>query len=118
MPTLPTSNIEPVPADPPRSRPVLDDKKRAKIIALVANGSSPFGSNSERSRRVAMERKSRGERRTPVSYTRSSRCTIGATPRHVIVLAHRRTVSMDLSSVPFQWFSRIPQQRSMRLYLL
>ena len=40
MPTLPTSDSEPVLADPTPSRPVLDDKKRAKIIALVANGSS------------------------------------------------------------------------------
>ena len=37
---MPTSNLEPVPIDSTPSRPVLDDKKRAKIIALLANGSS------------------------------------------------------------------------------
>ena len=40
MPTFSTSDSEPVLADPTPSRPVLDEKKRAKIIALVANGSS------------------------------------------------------------------------------
>ena len=43
-----------------------------------------FGRDSERSRRAAMGRKTRGERRMPVSQTPSSRCTIGATPRRVL----------------------------------
>ena len=40
MSTSPTPSPEPVPAEPTPSRPVLDDKKKAKIIALLANGSS------------------------------------------------------------------------------
>ena len=40
MSTSPTPSSEPVPAEPTPSRPVLDDKKKAKIIALLANGSS------------------------------------------------------------------------------
>jgi hypothetical protein len=40
MSTSPTPCPKPVPAEPAPSRPVLDEKKKAKIIALLANGSS------------------------------------------------------------------------------
>ena len=40
MSTSPTPSPEPVPAEPISSRLVLDEKKKAKIIALAANGSS------------------------------------------------------------------------------
>lgn len=36
----------------------------------------------------------------------------------VIVAAQANAVWMVVSSAPFQWFSRIPQQRSIGLYLL
>ena len=44
--------------------------------------------------------------------------TSGWTPFHLIVCANAITVSTLSSSAPFQCISKIPQQRSMGLYLL
>ena len=77
-----------------------------------------FGRVAERSSRVAMGRKAAFVRRTPVSYTWSSKCTMGETPRHVIDRAQAKVVPMEFSRLPFQWFSKMPQHRSIGLYLL
>ena len=55
--------------------------------------------------------------RTPRSYTVVVSRMIGRSPRQVIVPAHRSTSATDPNSVPFQCCSRIPQQRSIGLYL-
>ena len=39
-------------------------------------------------------------------------------PRHVIVWAQCKAVLTEVNKVPFQWLSRMPQQRSIGLYLL
>ena len=54
----------------------------------------------------------------PNAFVVSIRLTIGRVPFQVIVPAHPITVATLLSKVPFQWFSRTPQQCSIGLYLL
>lgn len=53
----------------------------------------------------------------PFGYIAEFSDTNGARPFQVIVLAQVSIVSMSLSSAPFQCCSRMPQQRSIGLYL-
>jgi hypothetical protein len=46
-----------------------------------------------------------------------TRSTRGPLPFQGIVMAHRITAAIESSRAPFQWFSRIPQQRSIGLSL-
>ena len=75
-----------------------------------------LGRVAERVSRVAMGRNAAFVRRTPRSYTAVVSRTIGRSPRHVIVPAHRSTSATDDSNAPFQCRSRIPQHRSIGLY--
>src|SRR5713101_3573096 len=54
----------------------------------------------------------------PLSYTLRLSSTTGCSPFHVIFLAHPSIVYTSISFGPFHFNSKIPQQRSMGLYLL
>ena len=55
---------------------------------------------------------------TPVGYVVVTSSTTGWTPFQGRVRANWSTASIESSNAPFQWVSRMPQQRSMGLYLL
>src|SRR5215510_3064709 len=57
-------------------------------------------------------------RRMPLLYTWRLSAPTGCSPFQVILLAHSSIVSASVSFVPFHCNSKIPQHRSIGLYLL
>src|SRR5436305_12893519 len=77
-----------------------------------------LGRVADRVNRLAKGRNWAFVKVTPRSYVLVTWRTSGCTFRHVIVAAHSKTSAIDESSAPFQCCSRMPQQRSIGLYLL
>jgi hypothetical protein len=55
---------------------------------------------------------------TPVGEVVATRATRGCLPFQGMGRAHGSPVSIESSTVPFPWFSQMPHQRAIGLYLL
>jgi len=79
---------------------------------------SPLGNAGWRSSRASTSRIAFLLSVTAFWYTFRLNSTIGCMPFQVILLAHSNIVSTSTNVVPFQCNSKMPQHRSMGLYLL
>ena len=79
---------------------------------------SYLGNVASRFKRASTARIAALPREMPFWYTWRLSFTTGCRPFHVMLLAHSSIVCASMSFVPFQCCSKIPQHRSIGLYLL